>query len=236
MPRIDPIWMSFAGTKCSDIGVKLRHIPDKPQPEERGEFVNVLGRDGALWRSDGAYANSDIKVDLRLLPTANLQNVRSWLIGSGNLVFSDDPSHCYRARIHKSFNYSKLAATGMRDFTVPFVVYPLMYETNPQTYPTLTTPGNFPNPGTANAQPIITLTGSGDITLLIGSYSVLLENVNESITLNCESMMAYKGDSNQSSKVTIVSDDWPVLIPGTNMINWTGNVTGVTIVPQWRWR
>jgi phage-related protein len=89
------------------------------------------------------------------------------------------------------------------------------------------------NPCTAESEPVITVTGSGDITLNIGGYQVELDAVDGKITLDCEARLAHKDGVLAGSKVAL--SEWPVLVPGANVISWTGSVTSVAISPRWRW-
>lgn len=97
---------------------------------------------------------------------------------------------------------------------------------------TLTTSTQFiTNPGSVYAEPVITVYGSGDITLMVGTTIVELEGVSGSITLDTPLMEAYTGTTSQNGKMT---GEFPVLKPGANAISWTGSVTKVVLRPNWR--
>lgn len=94
---------------------------------------------------------------------------------------------------------------------------------------TLTTSGQFiNNPYCVASEPVITLTGSGDITLIVGQYIILLEDIEGSITIDSRLQEAYNVDELQNGKMT---GDFPKLAPGQNSISWTGNVTNVKVTP-----
>ena len=97
---------------------------------------------------------------------------------------------------------------------------------------TITTSGTIvTNPGSVYSEPKITVTGSGDITLMVGTTIVELTGVTESIVIDSALQEAYKG-------TTLMNDhmigDFPVLKPGANAISWTGTVTKIVIQPNWR--
>ena len=109
---------------------------------------------------------------------------------------------------------------------------PFWYQENVQPI-TLTTSGTFiTNPGSVYAEPVITVYGSGEITLMVGMSIVELDGITDSITLDTPLMEAYSGATGMNGNM---SRDFPTLPPGKNAISWTGNVTKVVIQPNWRY-
>ena len=53
----------------------------------------------------------------------------------------------------------------------------------------------------------------------------------DSITLDTPLMEAYKDVTSMNG---CMSGDFPTLLPGSNAISWTGNVSKVVIQPNWR--
>ena len=88
------------------------------------------------------------------------------------------------------------------------------------------------NPGSVYSEPVITVYGSGDITLMVGTDIVELEGISGSITLDSQIHEAYSGTASMNSAM---SGEFPVLKPGQNAISWTGDVTKVEISPNWRY-
>ena len=98
---------------------------------------------------------------------------------------------------------------------------------------TITTSGStITNPGSVYSEPIITVTGSGDITLMVGTTIVELTDVAQNIVINSVLKEAYKGTALMNDHM---SGDFPVLKPGQNAISWSGNVTQVVVKPNWRY-
>ena len=98
---------------------------------------------------------------------------------------------------------------------------------------TITTPilKKSTNPGSVYSEPLITLTGSGDITLMVGTTIVELTGITSGIVLDCALKEAYLGNALMNDHM---SGDFPVLKPGLNGISRSGNVTSVVISPRWR--
>ena len=97
---------------------------------------------------------------------------------------------------------------------------------------TITTSGDtITNPGSVYSEPLITVYGSGDITLMVGTTIVELTDVSGSIVINSVLQEAYKGTTLMNDHM---SGDFPALKPGLNGISWTGTVTQVVVTPNWR--
>ena len=94
-----------------------------------------------------------------------------------------------------------------------------------------TSGGTITNPGSVYSEPLITLTGSGDITLMVGTTIVELTDITTGIVLDCSLKEAYLGTALMNDHM---SGDFPVLKPGLNGISWSGNVTSIVISPRWR--
>ena len=117
-------------------------------------------------------------------------------------------------------------------FAVNFRCYPFFY-TNAAADITVTASGTIiTNPGSVYSEPILTVTGSGDITLIVGTTIVELENISGSIVIDSVLQEAYQGTTLMNDHM---SGDFPVLKPGQNAISWVGSVTKVAIRPNWRY-
>lgn len=85
------------------------------------------------------------------------------------------------------------------------------------------------NPGNVFSEPIITVTDSREITLIVGMTIVELSEVNGDITIDSTLQEAYSGYTSMNN---CMSGDFPTLPPGSNTISWTGNVSYLTVTPN----
>ena len=117
-------------------------------------------------------------------------------------------------------------------FAVNFRCYPFFYAENVSDI-TITTSGTtVTNPGSVYSEPVITVTGSGDITLMVGTTIVELTDVSGSIIIDSVLQEAYKGTTLMNDHM---SGDFPVLKPGLNGISWMGTISQVVLRPNWRY-
>lgn len=93
-----------------------------------------------------------------------------------------------------------------------------------------TSGGYITNPTQFKALPLIVVYGSGSCTLTVGDYMVEISEIGTSVTMDCEIMRAYNGNTPRDSTIT---GPFPVLVPGRNNIRFDGGVTRVEIAPRW---
>lgn len=238
MKKLESVWFEFAGARNTDKGVRLLSLPVRYHPAERGELIQVPGRDGYLWAADGAYDNVLTRVQCQTADDADMAAVSAWLRGAGELRFSDDPDRCYRARVTKEFSRSAAMNRFVNQtFTVTFDCQPFFYHREVNDIPLTASPATITNPGTYKSAPRLTIEGTGDAVLTIGTQIVEVTDLAGGVIIDSELGECF--DLTQSmllnGKVTLLDDGFPVLQPGANIISWTGDgVTKVTVAPRWR--
>ena len=197
------------GTDCRDYGIHVTEQPPITIPSERSTQTNVPGRPGSLTQLEG----EDVYDDLLLTATCFISDptqipaIATW---SFEKVLRGNP-HC--------------------TFAVNFRCYPFFYADAAADI-TVTTSGTIiTNPGSVYSEPILTVTGSGNITLMVGMAIVELENISGSIVIDSVLQEAYQGTTLMNDHM---NGEFPVLKPGANAISWTGTVTKVVVRPNWR--
>ena len=118
-----------------------------------------------------------------------------------------------------------------RSFAVNFRCKPFWYLSDVEPIILTSSTSIIGNPGSVYSEPVITVYGSGEITLMVGTTIVELSDVSGSITIDSFLMEAYSGDVSMNA---CMSGDFPRLQPGQNAINWSGDVTSLVVQPNWR--
>ena len=227
-------WFSWNGKKCTEYGIHVLEQPPITILAERATFTNIPGRPGSLTMLEGddVYDDLILTAQCMISEPSNIRTIATYLKGSGKVTFANRPDGFYSARIVNQIPFEKiLRGNPHRSFAVNFRCQPFWY---PENVPeiTITNSGTFVNnPGSVYSEPTITVYGSGEITLMVGTQIVELTDIEDSITLNTSLMEAYKGDLSMNS---CMSGEFPVLNPGANAISWSGNVTKVEVQPNWR--
>ena len=223
------------GVDCRTKGIHVSELPPITIPLERSKQTNVPGRPGSLTQLEGddVYDDMILTATCFIADPAQIPAIAAWLKGKGTVTFANRTGGHYNARIANQIPFEKvLRGNPHCSFAVNFRCYPFWYQENVSDV-TITTSGDtITNPGSVYSEPLITVYGSGNITLMIGTTIVELINVSGSIVLDCALKEAYKGTALMNDHM---SGDFPVLKPGLNAISWSGNVTRIVIKPNWRY-
>ena len=226
-------WFEWNGVRCTEYGIHVTEQPSIIRPSERVTFTNVPGRNGALTTLEGddVYDDFILPISCTVSDISRLPDICAWLKGAGTLKLAARSGGFYYARLANQIELSKVLRNHEnRVFTLNFRCKPFLYMDQVEPI-TLTASGTFiTNPGNVFSEPVITVTGSGEVTLIVGMTIVELE-LTESITIDTPLMEAYTGTTSANSAM---SGDFPTLLHGTNAVSWSGNVTSVVIEPHWR--
>lgn len=230
---IHEAWFQFKGIDSRDMGIRVTAMPETVRPERRMESITIAGRNGTLHTDEGVYDSYDRTMECAVIKRAKINEIAAWLVGRGKMTFSTEPDKAYDVTISNKISITQMMRTFQK-FMVTMDTQPFKYSVNDfGEKQELTAPTTVFNKGTVYSEPIITVFGSGDITLTINGEDFPLYGVVESITIDSERMEVYKGTANQNSKFG--GETFPCLEVGENAISWTGNVTKVEIQPKWRW-
>lgn len=122
-------------------------------------------------------------------------------------------------------------------YQMQFVCDPWKYlDDNPEAV--LPQDGVIVNPGTRYSKPIVRLTKSGSDEATITTNGVqfkIAASQTGLITIDSDRMLVYKTVNNINTAITqYTTGNLPMLSPGQNIMQVSSNITGVTIVGNWR--
>ena len=230
---IHEAWFTFKGVDSREMGVIVTAMPETVRAERRIESITVAGRNGSLHTDEGVYESYDRTMECALIKRAKLDEVTAWLVGSGEMTFSTEPDKVYRVTIANKISIAQMMRVFQK-FQFILDTQPFKYNVNAAGDALeLTAPTTIRNSGTVYSEPLITVYGSGDVTLTINGADFPLYGVQESITIDSEMMEVFEGDINQNGKYG--GAEFPRFEVGKNEIRWTGHVSKVKIQPRWRW-
>ena len=230
--------MRFKGVRNDSVGAKIVGMPIRQATALRGEKEILPGRDGFLLIPTG-YQEITIKQTLAV-ENNNLAQVKSWLSGSGDLIFGDDPTHAYEAMVMTPTALSSVTKrlTGQK-FTVTFTCQPFMHLVN-ESQIVMTSGSVFVGQGDVKSMPLVKVEGSGTHTLTVNGRSMTLALTSGApLYIDCDAGLAYTMSSNTRTfagdKVNILND-WFELNPSgsNNSVSFPSGITSVTLTPRWR--
>ncbi|AMJ40702.1 hypothetical protein [Anaerotignum propionicum] len=164
---------------------------------------------------------------------SRIDDVCAWLNGYGEVIFSSEPDKVYRAFIKNQIPFNNILL-NLNDFLVQFDCFPFKYSVDKADEEiTLTTATTIYNQGTIYSEPIITVYGTGNVTITIHGTAYAISEIDGYVTINSEIQEVYKDSTNKNNSFSAL--DFPKFQEGANTISWTGSVTRLEIKPNWRW-
>ena len=229
-------YFTFKGIKSSDMGIIVTAVSPIIKPEKRVNQIKIPGRDGILHEDEGTYSNYTKDIECAIKNRAmkvDYSTIDAWLDGYGELTFSTEPNFVYRAMANNQISISGVLKSFSK-FLVQFDVHPFKYSANPfNDHMTITDPVTIYNKGTYHSEPVITVYGTGGVTLTINDTEYTVSDIDGHVTINSEIQEVYKDGTNKNN--TFIADEFPRFEVGENEISFTGNVTKIEIIPNWRW-
>ena len=243
-------WFSFKGKKSTDFGVYAELLPPIIIAAERVKYVTAAGRSGSLASTEGDAVFEDIvfEIECYIKSIDRLNEVVSWLFGSGQLVLPSRPGGYYIGRVVGEIEFARvLKAHEYRRFIVSFRVKPCFYLDDSSDIESTKSEFAINNPGNLASAPRITVYGSGDVMLAIAGQAMFLYGLTDGIILDTDLGDALSLDGAQLMNAN-TAGAFPLLPPGVSTIAWLpleesedgtanpGTVTRIVITPRWRCR
>lgn len=147
------------------------------------------------------------------------------------MIFSNQNNKKYIAQVVNVIDFTQVLKY-ISQFVIVFNCRPFKYEVESNIIEMLGQE-SITNPGSIYSEPIIKILGSGDISFNINSESIKLKEVTDHIILDTIQQNCYNEEvDNLNNKM---SGEFPILEIGENSISWTGVVSKVEVIPNWRW-
>ena len=223
---------TFRGKHTSEFrGLVVKTVNNPLMPPRRVQKVNVMGRDGEYLFEDG-YINKNLEFRCSLAKGTISErrqiarDIASWLSASGDLVLDNENDKTYK--VVKTVSDVSLAVEQAWDeFSIIFEAEPFQYgglKTMSFDNPTSVT---ISNAGTYEAETIIGVIGTGNVTITCGTQSFTLTGMTEKLNVDSKRMLVYTDAlANEISKH---SGEFIRLAPGNNTIAVTGSVSNMTV-------
>lgn len=218
---------TFKGVSSDDLGIVVKEMPPVIKSERDIEIVSVAGRNGDLHIDNGTYKSKKYKIKCILMDKSKLDTIKSLFDGQGILELSTEPEKEYQAIIYNQIDFSKYL-TYLREFPLEFELYPISYSKN-RIENSYIENSTFQVGGTFNVAPLITIQGTGTITLNNVQVSVL----ETGITIDCDLMNCTKEGINKNDKVNL--EEFPTLLVGENSVELGAGIEEVTISYKEGW-
>jgi Phage-related protein len=209
-------------------GVKIISLPPIKLSTKRVTEKEVEGRDGTLTEYDGYTSDTkNVEADYK---GNNPLKILSILEGVKEVIFGNLPDRYYKCRLDNQIPLEQVIENQLYNFLISFKCQPFGYLLEGKETIELISPNTIYNgKATYKSKPIITVYGNGPATLTVNNKAFNITEIGGQITLDSDVEEVYE-DKGQYFE----TDSFPVLVIGENSISWTGNVSKVEIIPNWR--
>lgn len=236
-----PAWFTLDGVSCEDAGIHVLEFPPYTIAQRKVVTFPVPGsQDEHLFEGDWGYEDMELPVRCTVDEDAAPEDVISFLTPSTRrIVFANQPAYEYTGFLANMLEIAKvLPERGKREFTARYRCSPfkaLAWPDDPMAF--IVSPAYIDHPGTARCYPKIKIEGSGTVTLTlhaVDTFTVTGLVSGTPFVIDSGAMICTdeNGISDWSSRA---EGDYPWLDPGINMLSWTGNVTQITVTPNFLW-
>lgn len=231
-------YVEFNGHRSDEYDLYLEAGLSFSSPARDMEFEKIAGIDGEIAIGDQTLKNTKLSFPFRLRNMGETvekraEEISNWLKKDAlwhDLIFGGDPKHVYSAIYVDEYDIDRIVSTYGK-VVLGFTVKPYKFLKSGLT--PLTSPATLNNPTTRDARPLITIKGTGNITLQIGAEKLTLKNVDGGIVIDSLKQVVTNLAGTRPAWDKVTSYPLPVIKPGKQTVLTTGTVTSLTIVPRY---
>ena len=226
---------TFKGISSSDFeNLVVVALPPITKPTLRVNEIEIDGRDGSLITDQG-YETYEKTIEIVQMGDLDVEELKAWLDGEGELTLSNESDKYYHAKIIEQIDYTRLEL--YKPVKVEFLVQPYKYKLNETEVTSTTNSVTVTNYGACESKPLITIEGSGTITVTVNEkivFTYSFPTTDGEVTIDSENEEAYLGNIN-NLKNRNMNGDFPKLQSGENTISVSGTVTSIKVKANSRW-
>lgn len=230
-------YFQIGDKKSLDFGLLISDELSFSSPGIRGDFVPIEGQDGEIYLTNGNIKNLQKSFRVYLDSSEDIQNqvtkISNWLKKNAEwqlLTFSGDLEYRYVCIFVDEYDIdATLGELGKGVLTFQIKPYKFL-KTGLQTS---VLGSSITNPTNRNARPRLKITGTGNITVQIGSERLTLQNVDGGIIVDSLYTTVTNLFETKPLWNKVTSYPLPVIRPGRQSVYTTGNVTKIEIIPRW---
>lgn len=216
-------------------GLAINELPPITKPLQRTLIEEIDGRDGDIITKLG-YGAYDKVMTIGLYHNFDIDEVIAFFNGSGTITFSNEADKVYYFTILEQIDYESLLSFKTATITI---------HCQPFKYPLTNTPVNLStgdstvkNLGNVYSKPLLTLVGSGTITISLEDNQILSIDMTDVGTMVIDTVLleAYNPNTGVLLNRKVTGDYSKFkLQPGDNKITIGGTITSATIENITRW-
>lgn len=228
--------LKFNGKELTDFNIDILSDLTFSAPAHDVEFMEVPGVDG-----DIAISNNRLKSFDRSFPFVmrsktsiekDFQELSDFLKqddGWHDLEWIGSDGFVYQAMYHEQVDLGRIVNT-LGKGVLNFRMKPVKHLKTSLVEVDLGSSIN--NPYKRTAKPKLTIKGSGNMTINIGSSILKLQNIDGGVIVDSKSETITDLTGKRSQYDKLVSYPFPVIGQGNNIVTKTGSITSIKIIPR----
>lgn len=223
--------LNSAVTSAS-LGLRLTAPVAIPAAVRAVNDIEIEGRAGTLTRFIG-WEDTELELELAVPIRDGLHQYRKAaheLTGASTIALTAEPG-VYRKVKHCKVSELRRELSGWGFFTARLTCQPFTYLTEGLKPLIMSESGTITNPGLLDADPIITVTGTGMLSLTVNKTVHQVNSPAGSVTLDSARLVAH---AHGKVRTDALSEAFPVLKPGVNRITLGAGISKIVITPNWR--
>lgn len=216
----------------TSLGLRLTAPVAIPAAVRAVNDIEIEGRAGTLTRFIG-WEDTELELELAVPIRDGLHQYRKAaheLTGASTIALTAEPG-VYRKVKHCEVSELRRELSGWGFFTARLTCQPFSYFSEGLKPVTMSESGTITNPGLLDADPIITVTGTGMLSLTVNKTVHQVNSPAGSVTLDSARLVAHAHGKVQTDAL---SEAFPVLKPGVNRITLGAGISKIVITPNWR--
>ena len=216
---------------CSDLKIVFSELPSIPKPVRNVEEKFVSGRDGSLIIDRGTYQNIPIML------TGHAECKRTELIDyfgvTGELKFETSPDRFWKYRV-TAIDIKEVLDDGvLLAFSINMSLNPHKYLVSGKSKIIGSSTLSLKNDYNANVYPFLKIKGTGTIGIIKNGIQILsIKGITDYVDIDCEADVIHRNNVNYDNKAT--GDTFYLDANKTTELKFTGNLSEVILIPNWR--
>ena len=216
---------------CSDLKIVFSELPSIPKPVRNVEEKFVSGRDGSLIIDRGTYQN----IPIMLIGHAECKRTEliDYFGTTGELKFETSPDRFWKYRVTAIDIKEALDDGVLLAFSINMSLNPHKYLVSGKSKIIGSSTLSLKNDYNANAYPFLKIKGTGTIVIIKNGIQILsIKDITDYVDIDCEADVIHRNNVNYDNKAT--GDTFYLDANKTTELKFTGNVSEVILIPNWR--
>ena len=230
------LYFTWKGTRSDAMHILYNDRTPIIRPEERVDHIVIPGRTGELTLVEGENIfNSYIQTKtITVEGKENVPAAETWLKGSGAVSFDSQPELQQQARVINAVTFQRHSKNA-NYYTgeVQFYCDPIKNQVSESNINVTSSGTALTNPGTLPALPVMTITGSGAVSITISGKTLIIPSLTSGWKVDCRNKWILNGSN--VPQMNAWQGEFPEIPVGNSTISFTGSVTKIVITPHWQY-